>query len=223
MYFSTIEILPSIWKDGVRRDLLRAQDAYHGFMWSLFDDEPDATRDFIYRVDGTTTPPRFVVISHRKPAVIPGLRVQTKEFAPQLRAGDRLVFQTRVNPIVQRSRGRDSNSAKHDVVMDAKRLERDGDKGATEYERVSRAVSAWFSQREPTHGFTIEYGSFKVSDYRQHQLRRHPNRGTMRFSSVECEGVLTVTDPEKVRQLALSGLGSARGFGCGLLLLRRAP
>lgn len=222
MYFSTVDISPSIWADAVRRDLLRAEDAYHGFIWSLFDGDPNAERDFIYRVEGDATPPRFVVVSERKPNAVAGLNIQSRVFAPQLTAGDRLAFQTRVNPIVQRSRGRGANSAKHDVVMDAKHRERDDMAAGTEYERVYQAVGDWFGQREDTHGFTLDRSSFQVSDYRQHRLRRGLRRVPMQFSSVDCQGILTVTDPEKVLRLALSGFGSARAFGCGLVLLRRS-
>lgn len=221
MYFSTIDVRPAIRDDRARFDLLRAADNHHGFIWSLFENDANQERDFIYRVDDEDTPPRFTVISTRRPTEHPGLTILTKEFNPQLRSDDRLAFRTRVNPVIQRSRGRHLNSAKHDVAMDAK-FQRNEDSNQSEYARVHQAVSAWFSQRGEAHGFSIVENSFEVSDYRQHRIHRPSGRAPLRFSSVDCQGVLVINDAKKAIDFALHGLGSARAFGCGLVLLRRA-
>ncbi|MGY6275374.1 type I-E CRISPR-associated protein Cas6/Cse3/CasE [Methylomonas sp. MgM2] len=42
------------------------------------------------------------------------------------------------------------------------------------------------------------------------------------FSSVDFCGELQITDPEKFRQTLFNGLGRAKAFGCGLLMVKRA-
>lgn len=223
MYFSTIDISDDIWSDGERLDLLRADDEFHRFIWSLFPPDPDTSRDFVYRAATNETPPSFVVISQRKPKSTAGTRIRTTEYEPHLVEGDRLAFQTRVNPIVQRSRGPGKNSAKHDVVMDAKfRDDQREESEATQYERVTVALRDWFQRKAERDGFELDDDYFRVAQYRQHQISRGKGKRPITFSSADCSGTLTVTDPVKFRELALLGVGSSRAFGCGLLVLRRA-
>lgn len=41
------------------------------------------------------------------------------------------------------------------------------------------------------------------------------------LSTVEFSGALTVTEPDAFNRALLRGIGHAKGFGCGLLLVRR--
>jgi CRISPR system Cascade subunit CasE len=43
----------------------------------------------------------------------------------------------------------------------------------------------------------------------------------IRFSAVDFSGELLVTDPKLFQQALFDGLGHAKAFGCGLLLVRR--
>ena len=45
--------------------------------------------------------------------------------------------------------------------------------------------------------------------------------GRLRFSTVDFSAELTVIDPGKFDKALLDGIGHAKAFGCGLLLLRR--
>lgn len=224
MYFSTVNITSEIWGDKKSMDLLRTEDEYHSFIWSLFPSEPSTARDFLYRIDTRTQPPRFYVVSSRKPQAGQGLSIRTIEYTPQLQVGDRLSFDARLNPIVQRSRGKGKRSAKHDVVMDAKF--HDDARHTSEqlqYERVTDAVRLWFARKSEHGGFELENDFFRVDQYQQHRIRRSRSKRHLTISSAECKGVLRVTDPERFLSIAYKGIGSARAFGCGLMMLKRAP
>ena len=41
------------------------------------------------------------------------------------------------------------------------------------------------------------------------------------FSTLDFSGLLTVADPEKFLSTLYGGIGPAKGFGCGLLLIKR--
>jgi hypothetical protein len=45
-------------------------------------------------------------------------------------------------------------------------------------------------------------------------------RGQLRFSTVDLTGELVVTDAERFATTLASGIGRAKAFGCGLLLVR---
>ena len=71
------------------------RDAQHRLIWSVFAGDPEATRDFLWRAEGQRT---FLVQSTRPPAQSPFFgRVETRDHAPDLRAGDRLAFLLRAN------------------------------------------------------------------------------------------------------------------------------
>jgi CRISPR system Cascade subunit CasE len=55
--------------------------------------------------------------------------------------------------------------------------------------------------------------------------RRVPREGeaAVRFSTLDLDGVLEVTEPEAFVAAVRRGFGKAKAFGCGLMLLRRVP
>ena len=60
---------------------------------------------------------------------------------------------------------------------------------------------------------------FQAEGYRWHAL---PKKGkTAGFSSVDFEGELEVTDAPKLVEVLFTGIGPAKAFGCGLMLVRR--
>lgn len=86
---------------------------------------------------------------------------------------------------------------------------------------VRQAQIGWISgKRAERNGYLIERpDNLRISGYQWRTLnekRRHAG-----FSSLDYEGVLTVTDPERFVQTLNSGIGKARAFGCGLMLIRR--
>jgi len=93
------------------------------------------------------------------------------------------------------------------------------------YDLVHQAVSGWFcgSEHEPgiaaRHGFRVVADTLRVDAYRQHRL---PRKGSapIQFSTVDLSGVLEVEDAAAASDALLNGIGRARGFGCGLLLVR---
>jgi len=200
----------------------RLGDAYreHQMLWQLFPPEPDAKRDFLYRRDLHRGRPRYFLLSHRPPVNPLGLwRIDPpKPFHPRLRAGQRLAFSLRVNPVITRE-GR-----RHDVVMDRKRAT--GWKETSPAERpplaklIREAGLDWLQKQAETAGFRFAPEVVQVEGYRQHRSRRGGGR-EIRFSTLDFTGLLTVTDPEVFLHKLQQGIGPAKAFGCGLMLLKR--
>jgi len=147
--------------------------------------------------------------------------VETKPYDPKLRAGMRLAFSLRANPVVSRP-GRDGRSRRHDVVMDAKLRSRAQDGEPFSYpEAVQDACSSWLTRRQDTMGVELVGESLKCDGYRVLRIRRGKGRGVMTLGTADIEGVLKVLDPDRLRDVLFSGLGHGKGFGCGLLMVRR--
>ncbi|MBF0180644.1 MAG: type I-E CRISPR-associated protein Cas6/Cse3/CasE [Magnetococcales bacterium] len=202
--------------DSGQRLVQVCNDGYqlHQLMWRLFSGDATARRDFVFRaIEGADLLACYLV-SSRPPRDLDGVwRVQTKPYAPQLTVGERLIFSLRVNPVVTRKSGLDGKSRRHDVVMDAKKRQ-EGTGG-----EIQTAGAAWLKERAGRCGFQMD--SVVVEGYRQHRLRQGGQGREIRFSTLDFEGLLTVTDPAALRRALLQGIGPAKGFGCGLLLVRR--
>jgi CRISPR system Cascade subunit CasE len=220
MYLSRVR--PSSGSDQLRRLAQLAgggQYRIHQALWKLFDSDPDADRDFIYRQEGQADELAFLVLSQRKPGTDDGLwRIQTKPYAPRLQTGQRLAFSIRINPVVKR-RDDAGRQHRHDLVMNLKKNEPDS--AETQAERVQLAAQRWLGARQSRYGFELAEGSVIGEAYRQWRFRgKGGNR--ISFSSIDCSGCLTVTDTARFESALMKGVGPAKAFGCGLLLIRPA-
>lgn len=86
---------------------------------------------------------------------------------------------------------------------------------------IRQAQINWLSgDRAQRSGFVIEQpDSLRISGYIWKPIPEKNRKAG--FSSLDYEGVLTVTDPEKFITMLNSGIGKARAFGCGLMMIRR--
>jgi len=121
------------------------------------------------------------------PSYLVGLPA-TKELEPSFREGQRLLFRLRANPTVKREGKRLGHYRMEDQI-------------------------AWFNRKAGSHGFTVEH--VLVAPERAIEGKKGP--AAMKFSSALFEGVIRVTDPVKFREAIETGIGSAKGFGFGLL------
>lgn len=224
------------------RDALRllAQGAYeqHRLLWRLFDEPPGQARDFLFRrVDPLDADENgrqrrdmaFYVLSMRQPMDKDGIwLMQTKPFSPKLVQGERLAFSLRVNPVrarrepdPEKKRGR---VKRDDVVMCAKQEIKaatiPNDERPSEAELVQASGINWLRERAGRCGFSIGPAEVRADGYRQHWIKRAPK--DIRFSTIDFEGRMTVTDPQALLNAMSTGIGPAKAFGCGLLLIRRA-
>ena len=190
-----------------------ARDVGHRLVWTLFANDADAERDFLYR---EAEPGRFLVLSAREPADPTGLwDLRTKPYAPSLTEGLRLGFALRANPAQSvKTPGRD-RGVRVDAVMHAKTLAT----GRFDAEDVEAAALAWLFAREVRLGVSFERQACSAGGYRQVRIAR-PGAKPIRHSVIDCEGVLTVVDPAALARSLTGGVGKARAFGCGLMLLR---
>lgn len=219
MFFSRLKIgslppdTPQLW---------RAQgDAYalHHLVWSLFSDGPDRRRDFLYRHEGDLV----YAVSARPPQnAWAGPALAYKPYAPQIEPGMRLYFSLRANPIVSR-RDELGRQHRHDVVMEAKhklRQESGQPLNITQTELVRQTGLRWLETRAPGAGFSFAPDSLRVEGYRQHQFGKRGSSRQVSLSTLDFEGLLTVTEPTRFLEVLFNGLGPAKGFGCGLMLVK---
>jgi CRISPR system Cascade subunit CasE len=232
MYFSKIVLREDAHLS--RNFWLVFRDTYtlHRSIWKVFADHEDRKRDFLYRLDQGGKRPFIYTVSQRKPDINSGLwHIETKKYEPQIRSGMRLSFMLRVNPILTK-RDKKGKQHRHDIVMDAKTRLNDSD--GNKNNRKSLAVlaqeegSLWLSKRAEKHGFAIDQDihnnyscQLRVDGYQQHHFSKGKGSKIIKFSTLDFTGVLIVIDNERFIETLYKGIGPAKGFGCGMMIVKR--
>jgi CRISPR system Cascade subunit CasE len=205
----------------------------HRLMWTLMPSETRALydRDKPDRVAGAAFLWReaeggrkYYLLGPRPIGSSPFFHVETKLYAPDFRAGDRLAFELRANATVARKGDADAKgrSRRSDVAMDRMRAEEAEPDAAPRAERrlkaAESAAAQWLRRIGERDGFALD--ALQLEAYRVENL---PRRGkSARIGVFDLRGALVVTDGNAFLARVLAGFGRAKAFGCGLMLLRRA-
>jgi CRISPR system Cascade subunit CasE len=193
-------------------------DRGHGLLWSLFSTGESDKRAFLYR---QIEPGRFIAVSQHPPADPNRLwQIESKPYAPELAPGARLGFTLRANPAITVRVPGGPRGKRADAVMHAKfKLPRDK---RAELGDGARAALDWLYVRGSALGAEFDRDRCSVTGYQQIVIRRRDGCRPVIFSEIDFDGVLTVTDPARLTQALLAGVGKARAYGCGLMLVRPA-
>lgn len=193
----------------------------HSLVWDMFTDGPERDRDFIYRQDLIEGLPAFYCVSAREPCDRCNVwHIQTKSYVPILKKGQRLSFMLRANPI-RSKRDEQKKQHRHDVVMEAKTLLKQRQEPFPPMpEIVQKAGFAWLAMKGESAGFSIHEGEVRADGYTQHRFIKPKGKHPITLSTIEFTGLLTVTDPDLFIPALYQGIGPAKGFGCGLLMVR---
>jgi CRISPR system Cascade subunit CasE len=251
MYLSRVNVLAEK-PDKLAEILKADHYQLHQLLWRLFpNQDKEAKRDFLFRKDDEGSFPRFYLLSASEPVALSGiLNVESKCFNPELRTGDRLSFNLRSNPVEQitqaknpedqifsrierKQQGLKDKKIRHDVVMHLKkslsdenkrhdvvmRLKNFFDEDKEDYSQAELeqfAGEKWLVERAEKNGFKLL--SVIAHGYQQHHFKRRK----IKISTLDFEGILEITDPELFKNALFKGIGSAKAFGCGLMLIKRA-
>lgn len=193
----------------------------HRCLWQLFPGEARETRQhvqepragFLFRLETYQTgrPARILLQSRQRPGSTAPIQVLgCREFDPQPQRGQRLAFILTANPI----------KTIVDVEAAAKPKKRPNQHG--QYKCRVPLVDeehqrAWL-RRHLTVAAVVE--TLSVLPHAPLYFRKGSQGGKLMTATFE--GVLQVTEPFELVRLLESGIGPAKSFGCGLLLVRRA-
>jgi CRISPR system Cascade subunit CasE len=198
----------------------RSHGAYnlHKEMWKLFPDNPNGVRDFLYAVMGDER--TIYCVSAKVPVSNEGYwNVETKPYNPLINEGDHFQFRVCVNPTVANEAT--GKHQRHDVVMDTKRKCKEKGEEKSMEEIVHCAVTGWMERKGAANGFEIPDAEHViVHSYRRNESMKSGVHKIV-FSTAVVEGIMRVTEPELFRKALFEGLGPAKGFGCGLLMIKR--
>lgn len=198
-----------------------AADAHHRLIWTAFSDAKDRKRDFLWRYDGDN---RFYTLSARppRPNDLFG-EPAIKTFEPDLAIGDRLDFVLRANAT---KTSKQAGGKRVDVVMDLLHGEPLENRAQKRMKLAHLAGEAWMTRQGATKGFaalkTVVEG-YTVLELGHGKHATAKRKSKPRLGILDLSGTLSVTDPDLFLPALSQGFGRAKAWGCGLMMIRRAP
>lgn len=203
MYLSRIEL-----NIGLRETMkaLVSPSKFHGAVEASFDGER-ARR--LWRIDDLNGKKYILILSETIPNLeqfaeqfgYPG-SCETKDYSPLLeKISNNGVWRFRLtaNPTISKSHGK--------VMAHI----------TPEYQK------RWLIERAEKHGFLLNENEFQTVQSKWYDFRKKDNEksANIRMLSVTFEGVLTISDAEKFREVLCAGIGREKAYGQGLLTIVR--
>lgn len=167
----------------------------HQWIWNALPQDPDAPRDFLFRADVQNGILRVLLLAERVPAPGGDAAWKTTELSPTFLSHGAYRFRIRANPTFCRH-------------ADHKRLALFAEDD----------IRAWFFRKFETAG--CEVRDLETSAPRKIRFRKGGGTRPGTLYGVDASGVLAVRDKTAFRAAFDAGIGPAKGFGFGLLMLQ---
>ena len=197
--------LSQIWIGKQEASKLRLSDSYawHKALWTAFPGKDGQARQFLFRIDDKRQHFRVLLMSPERP-VLPNWGLwETKKISATFLKHDRYLFQLRANPtvkrIVQKEDGGEKKNGRRTAIYD------------------EPGLRAWIDRKAAQSGFAI--GDCSIAPPMENFfINKQRKRG--KHCSVNFHGMLRVTDHGCFARAFHQGIGSAKAFGFGLLMLQ---
>ncbi len=200
--------------------------AWHQRLWECYPDAPDAQRDFLTRIDQLEGAFRLWILARRKPRRplwCPADGFALKEIAASFLSHRHYAFDLHANPVktmvqrgpngetLRRANGKRKNGKRVPLVKPEELRAWLIHKGKVRCRDQDTGLDV-------SGGFRIvEEKPLEISPMMENHFRKKGQSGY--HGGVQFRGILEVTDPERFIETYHSGMGSAKSFGFGLLLL----
>ncbi|MDB4796784.1 type I-E CRISPR-associated protein Cas6/Cse3/CasE [bacterium] len=194
------------YDDAVR--LLRIRDSYdwHQRVWQAFKDRDGQPRDFLIRVDRKEESYRVLILSSSspsKPDWCPSDCFGTKTIPDSFFNHPRYRFSLLANPtkkIRSNKAGERTKNGRRVPVTERSELIR------------------WLENKAASGGFSVDTDSLRtIPRGREFFHKGRSAHGT--HNAIEFQGEIIVNDPLRFRNTVATGIGSAKAFGFGLIVL----
>lgn len=167
----------------------------HQWVWSALPKEVNAKRDFLFRSDLKGENLRILMLSEREPCSDGNLQWKTTQLSTTFLEHQAYQFQVQANPTYRRREDR-----RRLALFDEEK------------------IRAWFERKFTSAGCKICSLEISAPQKVTFQKEKGSPRGT--FCFVDATGTLLVKDKSLFKSAFENGIGSAKGFGQGLLMLQ---
>lgn len=193
----------------VKRPACRNPYEIHRALWKLFPEDADANRDFLFHVERSDwNSAEILMQSFRKPERSSNTVkiLKCKEYNLFLSAGLRLRFLLIANPIKM-------------INDESKRRNADGEIKKCRVPLIREDEQrAWIERKL---GIAASIETLVIDPISSIRFRKAQEDRAGKIQPVSFQGILKVADVEAMTALLKTGIGPAKAFGCGLMLVRR--
>ncbi|WP_026196273.1 type I-E CRISPR-associated protein Cas6/Cse3/CasE [Corynebacterium lubricantis] len=190
MHAAVRAAFPPDLDESAGRVLWRVDNRNHEHVLYIVGSEAPTADHIVEQAGWTTRPPQTA---------------EYDRFLDNLKRGQKWWFELVANPTYSESRGEGKRgkvkahvSAKHQLQW-----------------LHDRSEGAGFSLFDEGSGETTVIGRQGLNFYRNYEA----GKNKVRITTARFEGELEVTDADQLRQTLVSGIGRAKGYGCGLMTL----
>ena len=214
MYLSRLILNPRNRR--VQREVANPYEMHRSLMRAFPDDLKEGDERVLFRLEsGRNGAPTLLVQSWTLPdwshlaaaefreylRPVGELNPAVKSFDLDLAPGQVLAFRLRANPTVKR-RFNEKDHKRVGVYDEQEQL-------------------AWLKRKGEMGGFHILSARTGGQEDVGGKIKRDEETHRLKLAAVQFDGLLQVTDPDRLRQTVRRGVGSAKGLGFGLLSLAR--
>jgi CRISPR system Cascade subunit CasE len=187
---------------------LRLRDSYdwHQRAWECFPGRPKDGRDFLTRLDEKAEGFRLLIVSPHEPTRpdwCPTDNWRSRPIPETYFGRARYAFQLRANPTKKVTALNPDGSPK----KNSRRVPL----------RTREELLAWLRRKAERAGFRVDLETVRTIPQGPERFSKAGARGT--HTAVEFRGVLEVTDSPAFHAAFTRGIGSAKAFGFGLLVI----
>ncbi len=188
-------------------------------VWQAFPGRDGEKRDFLTRLDDKSGGTQLLIVSPIAPVRPDWLGDQdvweTKPIPPAYFQARRYRFQLRANPTHKPVKDKDGN-----YIADAKKRKRRVVTGEVE-------LAAWLRRKGEAGGFRLSESAPLETWSEVQRFEKRPAEGPQHrgiHGTVDFSGIIEITDPALFLAATFAkGIGSAKAFGFGLLVLAPLP
>ena|SRR2546427_727597 len=188
---------------------LHLRDCYdwHQAVWKAFPGRDGERRDFLMRLDQQRDRFRLLIVSPVEPTRPDWCPVnaegwKTKPIPDTYFNRRRYAFQLCANPTKRVASRADGSLTKNGRRVPLGKREE---------------LVEWIKRKGDQGGFTVDEATLRTFSRGREYFEKNGQPGL--HSAVEFQGVLAVTDPAKFHETFARGIGSAKAFGFGLLVI----
>ena len=186
---------------------LRLRDCYdwHQAVWKAFPGRDGEQRLFVTRLDQRREGFRLLIVSPAepsRPSWCPAESWKTKPIPESYFTRRRYTFQLCANPTKKIASKPDGTVTKNGRRVPLGKREE---------------LVGWIKRKGEQGGFALDEATLRTFSRGREYFEKDGRTGL--HSAVEFQGVLTVTDPAEFHEAFTRGIGSAKAFGFGLLVI----
>lgn len=184
--------------------------AWHRAVWKAFPGRDRELRDFLTRLDQRPDGFRLLIVSPEPP--------MRPDWCPR----DPESWKTKPIPAAYFTRRRYAFQLCANPTKKIRKELPDGSRtknGRRVPLRTREELVAWIQRKGDEGGFTVDEATLRTFSRGREYFEKTKNGQSGLHSAVEFAGVLTVTDPAEFHKSFTVGIGSAKAFGFGLLVI----